>query len=63
MAARHPGLLERFGGHAMAAGMSLREEQFELFSTSFDEEVQRHLSAEDLHGVIHSDGSLDDAMR
>ena len=59
VAARHPGLLERFGGHAMAAGMSLREEQFELFCTSFDEEVRRHLSAEDLHGVIHSDGSLD----
>jgi len=59
VAARHPGLLERFGGHAMAAGLSLRQEQFEPFSAAFDEEVRRHLGVEDLCGLIHTDGPLE----
>jgi len=58
IAARHPGLLSKFGGHAMAAGMTLRRSDFELFRDAFDEEVHRHLSAEDLQGVVLSDGEL-----
>ncbi|HEB96210.1 MAG TPA: single-stranded-DNA-specific exonuclease RecJ, partial [Sedimenticola thiotaurini] len=60
VAARHPGLLEKFGGHAMAAGMSLRLDRLEAFSRAFDEEVRRHVGPEALEGVIHSDGPLQD---
>ncbi|VAX07368.1 Single-stranded-DNA-specific exonuclease RecJ [hydrothermal vent metagenome] len=58
MDARNPGLMERFGGHAMAAGLTLQEQHFELFSQAFDQEVQRHLGCEDLFDVFHSDGVL-----
>ncbi len=59
VAARHPGLVEKFGGHAMAAGLSLARPDLERFRRAFDEEVRRHLRAEDLAGVVLSDGELD----
>jgi single-stranded-DNA-specific exonuclease len=58
VAARHPGLLSKFGGHAMAAGLNLARRNFAAFSAAFDEEVRRHLAGEDLRGVIMSDGEL-----
>jgi single-stranded-DNA-specific exonuclease len=58
VAAHHPGLVSKFGGHAMAAGLSLPRQNFAAFSAAFDEEVRRHLAAEDLRGVIMSDGEL-----
>lgn len=58
VAARHPGLLTKFGGHAMAAGLSLRRTDFETFSAAFDAEVRRHLSTDALQGSIQSDGEL-----
>jgi len=58
VAARHPGLVNKFGGHAMAAGLSLPRQNLAAFSAAFDEEVRRHLAAEDLRGVIVSDGEL-----
>lgn len=56
--ARHPGLLEKFGGHAMAAGMSLRQDSLEAFTTAFDEVVRKHLSPDDLEAVLHTDGAI-----
>lgn len=58
VATRHPGLLQKFGGHAMAAGLTLRREHFDDFRAAFDDEVGRHLSEEDLEGRILSDGPL-----
>ncbi len=58
VAAHHPGLVSKFGGHAMAAGLSLSRENFAGFSAAFDEEVRRHLAPEDLRGIILSDGEL-----
>lgn len=58
VATRHPGLIQKFGGHAMAAGLTLKRTDFEEFICAFDEEVRRHLSAEDLHGSVWSDGKL-----
>lgn len=58
VAARHPGLLSKFGGHAMAAGLSLEREHLPEFQAAFDEEVRRHLTAEDLQGTVLSDGEL-----
>ncbi|MFC1685041.1 single-stranded-DNA-specific exonuclease RecJ [Pseudomonadota bacterium] len=58
IATRHPGILERFGGHAMAAGMTLQEKDLDAFTEAFDHEVHRHLDADALQGVIHSDSAL-----
>ncbi len=57
-ATRHPGLLQKFGGHAMAAGLSLRRADFETFSAAFDAEVCRHLEEADLRGRLWTDGEL-----
>lgn len=58
VAAKHPGLLTKFGGHAMAAGLTLDADQFDTFCYAFDEEVRQHLGPEDLRREILSDGSL-----
>ena len=58
IATRHPGLLSKFGGHAMAAGLTLEKKHFEQFSAAFDKEVCQHVTADDLHHIIHSDGEL-----
>ncbi|PCI48638.1 MAG: single-stranded-DNA-specific exonuclease RecJ [Moraxellaceae bacterium] len=58
VATRHPGLINKFGGHAMAAGLTIRRSQFEQFREAFDEEVKRHLKEDDLKGVVWSDGEL-----
>jgi single-stranded-DNA-specific exonuclease len=58
VAARHPELLQKFGGHAMAAGMSLQREHLAAFSQAFDEEVRRQLQPDDLEAVFLSDGEL-----
>ena len=55
---RHPHLIDKFGGHAMAAGLSLREENFSLFSEAFEQVASEWLSAADLEHVLEHDGSL-----
>jgi single-stranded-DNA-specific exonuclease len=60
VATRHPGLVRKFGGHAMAAGLTLAETDYGAFAHAFDTEVARHLSADDLATVIWSDGQLTD---
>lgn len=54
----HPGLIERFGGHAMAAGLSLAEADWPAFCTAFDQTCARHLDADTLLKVTDSDGEL-----
>jgi len=56
--ARHPGLITRFGGHAMAAGLSLPEEGLTAFRTVFDAQCRSMLDAEALAQVIDTDGEL-----
>lgn len=58
VASRHPHLLTKFGGHAMAAGLTLESEHFEAFSKAFAEEAQRQLSEDDLQQVLETDGGL-----
>ncbi|MGH8413536.1 MAG: single-stranded-DNA-specific exonuclease RecJ [Gammaproteobacteria bacterium] len=55
---RSPGLIEKFGGHAMAAGLTLETDRFEAFAEAFDTEVRAWLSADDLAGTVHTDGEL-----
>ena len=55
---RQPDLLLSFGGHAMAAGLSIKEEGFERFSTLFEQVAGELLTPADLEQVIETDGSL-----
>ena len=60
--ARLPGLIERFGGHAMAAGLSLSPESLEPFATALATAVAARLEPGVLDGVILSDGELDEGL-
>lgn len=53
-----PGLLLKFGGHAAAAGLTLREADFERFRAAFEQTVRALLSPADLDSVIETDGPL-----
>ena len=55
---RCPGLIERFGGHAMAAGLSLRRDALEQFRDAFDAEIERQLGPAPAVREILSDGEL-----
>lgn len=61
VAARHPGLVTRFGGHAMAAGLTLQRANYEAFAEAFAEEVERHAQDVHLQALIESDGELSPA--
>ena len=58
VATRHPGLIDKFGGHAMAAGLTLARDSYPEFSRAFVDEVGRHVEDVDLQAVIESDGEL-----
>jgi single-stranded-DNA-specific exonuclease len=58
VAAKHPQLISKFGGHAMAAGLSLPQANFGAFAAAFDAEVRRQLCEDDLTGRLLSDGAL-----
>jgi single-stranded-DNA-specific exonuclease len=58
VAARHPGLLQKFGGHAMAAGLTLNGSDLELFREAFDHEVSRYSDILSQPDVIWTDGAL-----
>lgn len=55
---RYPDLILKFGGHAMAAGLTIRESDFSLFQSAFDELVDQLLPAEARQQNLHVDGSL-----
>ncbi|ELA8131160.1 single-stranded-DNA-specific exonuclease RecJ [Vibrio parahaemolyticus] len=55
---QNPGLIIKFGGHAMAAGLTIKEKDFERFSRLFDEVVKKELDEAALKGVILTDGEL-----
>lgn len=57
-AARNPGLVGPFGGHAMAAGLTLRHAHLQRFRHAFNEVVASRVSERDLAGVIVTDGEL-----
>ncbi|ALP53006.1 single-stranded-DNA-specific exonuclease RecJ [Candidatus Tenderia electrophaga] len=61
VATRCPGLVQKFGGHAMAAGLTVKRTDFEDFVCAFDAEVRRHLAEDDLRGRVWSDGALNGA--
>lgn len=59
VAKRKPHLLQKFGGHAFAAGLTIQECHFEEFTATFEEIAQSLLTPADLERIIESDGSLE----
>ncbi|WP_394205261.1 single-stranded-DNA-specific exonuclease RecJ [Shewanella waksmanii] len=55
---RYPGMITKFGGHAMAAGLSLKKGYFDQFAKAFDDVVRELLDEADLTGELLSDGEL-----
>lgn len=58
VATRNPGLVTRFGGHAMAAGLTLRKNDYDDFCAAFATEVAALLCAEDLQSRLLTDGEV-----
>jgi single-stranded-DNA-specific exonuclease len=57
---RAPSLIDKFGGHAMAAGLSIRADAFDAFSAAFEAVGRAWLSEQQLERVIETDGPLED---
>ena len=58
VAKRHPGVLIRFGGHAMAAGCTIAEEHFDTFDTALQRVATEWLDAATLTRRVRTDGAL-----
>ncbi|MDH4106087.1 MAG: single-stranded-DNA-specific exonuclease RecJ [Gammaproteobacteria bacterium] len=58
IATRTPGLIDKFGGHAMAAGLTLPAANLARFEAEFAREVERWVDADTLAGHLHTDGEL-----
>ena len=56
VATQNPGLITKFGGHAMAAGLSLAKDNFDSFSKAFNSYAKKLLSEDQLRAVVLSDG-------
>src|SRR5206468_189731 len=63
VAKRHPGVLLRFGGHAMAAGCTIAEEHLDTFEQAFEAVAQEWLDAATLLRRLHTDGPLPARVR
>lgn len=55
---QYPELIVKFGGHAMAAGLSIHQSNLEIFRNAFDQTIEQILDLEQLQGVIYTDGEL-----
>ncbi|MGX9418532.1 single-stranded-DNA-specific exonuclease RecJ [Vibrio sp. RC27] len=55
---QNPGIILKFGGHAMAAGLSIKEENYQQFVALFDQVVRQSIDESALKGIIMSDGEL-----
>ncbi|WP_461536919.1 single-stranded-DNA-specific exonuclease RecJ [Spongorhabdus nitratireducens] len=58
VATANPGLIPKFGGHAMAAGLSLAEKHLPKFTEAFEAEARAHLDEDALQSVLLTDGEL-----
>ena len=58
IASLHPTLLNRFGGHAMAAGMTIRQKDFDVFSTVFSQILMEMVDPAVYEQTLYSDGEL-----
>jgi len=58
IATDEPDLIDKFGGHAMAAGLTIDEDKYSRFSNVFAETVCQMIASEDLRGEVLTDGKL-----
>ncbi len=58
IATRHPDLIDRYGGHAMAAGLTLRRSALARFADAFSEEIGRQLTPAQMQNILETDGEL-----
>jgi single-stranded-DNA-specific exonuclease len=58
VATANPGLIDKFGGHAMAAGLSIKEDDFQAFSDAAAAQLERLYPKADFSGALVTDGSL-----
>ena len=56
---RHPNLIIKFGGHAMAAGLSIKQADYAAFQNAFETVARELLTEADLQAIIETDGCLD----
>jgi single-stranded-DNA-specific exonuclease len=59
VATQNPGLITKFGGHAMAAGLSLEESSFKAFEQALQRQVMDTIEPDDLEATLKTDGELD----
>lgn len=60
IAIKYPDVLQKFGGHSMAAGMSIDPKHYEIFQTAFNDAVKAELTEQDCQGFILTDGELEE---
>ena len=58
---REPGLIVRFGGHAQAAGLTIREADLDRFSAAFESAAEGMIPSAALHRTVETDGELETA--
>jgi single-stranded-DNA-specific exonuclease len=58
VATQNPGLISKFGGHAMAAGLSLEESKLEAFKKALEQNVASTIDPLDLEATLQTDGQL-----
>jgi single-stranded-DNA-specific exonuclease len=61
IATQHPELIDKFGGHAMAAGLSLQRKHLPAFAAAFDAQVRGLLDESALLSVLQTDGTLNES--
>src|SRR5690606_35758953 len=59
ISSQYPGLIKKFGAHAMAAGLTMDADRLETFKLALNLTAKKHLTAEQLTAVIYTDGELD----
>jgi len=57
---QNDGLIDKFGGHAMAAGLTIKQQNFKQFQNAFSKQVSLVLRPEDLNNINETDGSVDE---
>jgi single-stranded-DNA-specific exonuclease len=61
VASANPGMIDKFGGHAMAAGLTLAAQDFDRFAKAASKQLRRLYPDADFSGAIVTDGGLPDA--
>ena len=58
ISSQYPGLIKKFGGHAMAAGLTISAERLDTFKLALSLTAKKHLTPEQLTAVVYTDGEL-----